>query len=148
MITKGIVEEILSPSEVKVRIPVFDRANETSLSTKTEDLTVAAICGLPSCYNFVEVGDIVFVGFEDNTTYRAIVLGHLVTDKYREPSIRANLGSLSVSGMTCLSENTSIGSVTSHEISMLQGLSDNIQQQLSFIMERLDLLESSMSKED
>ena len=77
MITKAIVEEIVSPYQVKIRIPLLDRVESSPMSTNTSDLNTATICSLPNCYMNVQVGDVVFVGFEDNTYYKAVVLGHL-----------------------------------------------------------------------
>ena len=77
MITKAIVEEIISPYEVRVRIPLIDRQDNTTLATKTEDLNIATICSLPNCYCNPQVGDVVFVGFEDNTYYKVVILGYL-----------------------------------------------------------------------
>ena len=148
MITKGIVEEIISPNEVRVRIPIFDRARDTSMSTKNSDLTVASICSLPNCYNFVQVGDVVFVGFEDNTTYRAIILGHLLTNNEHNTSeMRMNLNKLCVEGEARLSSETSIGQVTSTELGMLAGLTDNIQKQLDLLNTKIELIEKMLESE-
>ena len=38
MITKAIVEEVISPYQVRVRVPILDRSKKSSLSTKTENL--------------------------------------------------------------------------------------------------------------
>ena len=40
MITKGIIEAVLSPYEVKVRIPTLDSVRASSLSTSTENLKI------------------------------------------------------------------------------------------------------------
>ena len=77
MITKAIVEEVLTPYQVRVRIPILDRVSSSELSTPTEELNIATICSLPNCYINVQKGDIVFVGFEDNTYRKAVILGHL-----------------------------------------------------------------------
>jgi hypothetical protein len=147
MITKGIVEEIISPNEIRVRLPVYDRAKDTSSATKTEDLTVAAVCGLPNCYNYVDIGDVVFVGFEDNTTYRAVILGHLITGSAeRSPTVQASFSSLNVTGNTSLSQNTSIGDVSADDVHQLLGIKDNIQKQLDFLNSKIDALQSAFDE--
>lgn len=145
MITKAIVEEVLSPYQVRVRVPLLDRATHTPLATKTENLNVATICTLPNCYINVQVGDVVFVGFEDNTSYKAVILGHLskeATTTYADMI----LNSLEVTTKTKLSSDTSIGDITPLEISYLHGLSDNIQNQIDSLKSDISrLLQTSFS---
>ena len=137
MITKAIVEEIISPYQVKVRIPTLDRVSSSAVSTSKDNLNIATICSLPNCYINLQVGDIVFVGFEDNTYYRAVVLGHLcrdaLTDTYADVSFR----SVDVKGEATLPYYTTIGNLTSEELSRLSGVSENIQKQLNFLQEQI-----------
>lgn len=137
MITKAIVEEIVSPFQVKIRIPVLDGAKQSQMSTKTEDLNIATICSLPNCYINLQVGDIVFVGFEDNTYYKAVVLGHLSREAMSETYADVNFGSLNVHGSTNLSLDTQIGEVSSYDLQNLKGTSENIQKQLDAIKDEL-----------
>ena len=139
MITKAIVEEVLTPYQVRVRIPILDRVSSSELSTPTEELNIATICSLPNCYINVQKGDIVFVGFEDNTYRKAVILGHLS----REACITysdINLNSLVVNSEAKLPVTTHIGDVQPHQLAMLKGLTDNIQKQLDSLKEQQDRL--------
>lgn len=148
MITKAIVEEIISPYQVRIRIPLFNRTVDSALATKTEELNIATICTLPNCYVNLQVGDVVFVGFEDNTTYRAVVLGHLSREAASSTCADLVLNSLIVNGSTQLSSSTSIGNVNSTELSCLQGVTDNIQRQLDSLKEQQRRLLKEVFKEE
>lgn len=139
MITKAIIEEILSPYEVKVRVPLLDRY-DSNLATSTENLNIATICSLPNCYINPQVGDIVFVGFEDNTYYKAVVLGHLCRPEMTSTYADVILNSLAVQGSTQLTSATSIGDVTAEQIACLSGVTDNIQKQLNALKEQIQIL--------
>ena len=149
MITKGIIEAVLSPYEVKVRIPTLDSVRASSLSTSTENLNTATICTLPNCYTNLKVGDVVFVGFEDNTYYKAVILGHLVRDSGDLPYADVKFGNLVARTSAKLPQETKIGNVTSKELSSLQGTRDNLQKQLDNIHDKIDSLtfESSGSND-
>ena len=140
MITKALVEEIVSPYEVKIRIPLLDRTLSSSLSTSKDNLNTATICSLPNCYTNVQVGDVVFVGFEDNTYYKAVILGHLCRQSMTDTYANVTFNDLDVRSVTRLSSNTSIGTVTSDNISRLEGCRDNIQKQIDNLQEQIDKL--------
>jgi hypothetical protein len=139
MITKAIVEEIISPYKVRVRIPLLDRPTHTPLSTKTQDLNTATICTLPNCYINLQVGDVVFVGFEDNTAYKAVVLGHLCKEAVTTYADMI-LNTLEVNVAAKLPANTSIGNITATQLAYLEGLTDNIQGQLNSLKQDRDRL--------
>lgn len=143
MITKAIVEQVLSPYQVKLRIPLFNKADSTTLATDTSDLTVATICSIPNCYINFQVGDVVFVGFEDNTYYKAVILGHLsrkaMSDTYSDVVFRT----LDVKGEAKLSSQTSIGDVSPHNIRCLERVKYNLQDQIDEINLKLSSLLSN-----
>lgn len=139
MITKAVVEEILTPYQVRVRIPILDRVSSSELSTPTEELNIATICSLPNCYINVQKGDIVFVGFEDNTYRKAVILGHLSREACTTYS-DINLNSLVVNSEVRLPLTTYIGEVQPDQLAMLKGLTDNIQKQLDSLKEQQDRL--------
>ena len=66
MITRGIVEKILTPYLVKVRIPTLNRTKDSSIKTLSDELNDTPICTLNHYDPNLRVGDIVIVGFEDN----------------------------------------------------------------------------------
>ena len=144
MITKAVVEEIVSPYQVKVRIPLFDKSDSSAQSRNTEDLNIATICSLPNCYINLQVGDIVFVGFEDNTYYKAVVLGHLCRNIESETYADLILSSLNVNMSAKLPQDTTIGDITTSELSCLQGITENIQKQINDINSKLTILFENM----
>lgn len=137
MITKGIVEEVLSQYKVKVRLPIFDGVK----SNKNEVLNSATICTLPSIDNVVTVGDIVFVGFEDNDLGKPIVIGQLFSSKSNNTKSDLKLNTLYTESITKLSSSTWIGAITPKEINSLYGVRDFIQNQLDELNSRLKKLE-------
>lgn len=140
MITKAIVEEVINPYQVKVRIPLLNRGTDSAMSTKSADLNTATICSLPNCYVNIHVGDVVFVGFEDNTTYKAVILGHLCKESQLPSYSTLTLNDVYVNGECVLTDKTTIGNVSSSELSCLQGTRDNLQKQLDFLYEQLNIL--------
>lgn len=146
MITKAIVEEVVSPYQVRVRIPTLNRLGSGSLSTKTEELNIATICSLPNCYVNPQVGDIVFVGFEDNTYYKAVVLGHLSREAMTNTYGDFNMNNIVVNASAKLPNDTQIGIVTSEELSMLSGVEANIQKQIENLREQITQLQNAVFK--
>jgi hypothetical protein len=140
MITKGIVEEIVSPYKAKVRLPIFDgiEGSQTALSTK--DLSAATICTLPNLTSVVSVGDIVYVGFEDDDIARPVILGHLSKESGTDTKAILTLDGLNVEGITQLSEQTNIGKVKPTEIARLTGVKANVQDQLNNLSQYTPLL--------
>ena len=139
MITKAIVEEVLSPYQVRIRIPLLDRALHTPLATKTENLNVATICTLPNCYINVQVGDVVFVAFEDNTSYKAVILGHL-SKEATTTYANLTLNDLTVLTSTHLSSDTYIGNMTPTQLSYLSDINDSVQGQLNALKQNQERL--------
>ena len=149
MITKAIVEEIISPYQVRVRIPLLDRMQTAPLATDSSNLNIATICSLPNCYPNVNVGDVVFVGFEDNTYYKAVVLGHLCREAMSETYADVTFSSLTARGPVTLPVETTIGDVNPYELSRLQGVSENIQQQINSLKDDiLNIYEKINAKEE
>lgn len=138
MITKAIVEEIVSPYQVKVRVPTLDRNSSSPLSTNSDNLNVATICSLPHCYINVQVGDVVFIAFEDNTYYRAVILGHLSREAMTNSYADVTFGNLTALASAQLPKDTYIGEVTSKDINCLVGVTANIQKQLDSLKEQIN----------
>ena len=136
MITKGIVEDIIDEYFVRVRMPVYNGVTTAPSYVATEDLPQATICTLPSCKPNLQVGDVVFVGFEDNDFNKPIILGHLYGDFVKEFGADITLNSLTVQVNTQLSEDTSIGNVTPDNIKALQGAHDNLQAQIDILSDQ------------
>ena len=142
MLTKGIVEEVISPHQVRVRLPVLNGFQDTGIATDTEELNIATVCTLPNCYVNLQVGDVVFVGFEDNTHYKAVVLGHLSREIQTSTYVDLTVSSLTALGNVRLPATTQIGEVTAQEIACLSGIVGNIQKHIELLESRLTKLES------
>ena len=133
MITKGIVEE-LKGYQAKVRLPIYDGLANTKNATSNENLSYATVCITTNLNNSLNVGDIVYVSFEDNDKGKPVILGQLYKEEMNTlADIKlnsANINQLTVNKNASLPQNTSIGSISSKEIAALSGVKDNIQNQI------------------
>lgn len=137
MITKGIVQEFIDNYSVRVRLPIFDGSEKSQYGIPNSGLSVATICSLPNANSGVGIGDVVFVGFEDNDLGKPIILGHLYKEAITNTKLNLELNSLTTHSTTTLNEQTWIGDVTPKEISYLKGVDNPIQDQLNYILETL-----------
>lgn len=150
MITRAIVEEVINPHQVKVRIPIFDASEQSSLHTNSKALNIATVCTLPNFLLNIQVGDVLFVGFEDNTSYKTVVLGYLSRSNQTATLSDIHVNSLIADGVCQLSSNTSIGDVLPLEIKTLKGAKDSLQNQIDLLKEdlqnQIDLLKEKLDK--
>lgn len=138
MLSKGIIEELLTPTLVRVRIPIIHKLKNVPNGTPTSELGTAIICTLPNCTPNLKVDDVVIVGFEDNDYGKPIIFGVLFTGEPDGTLSDLKLGSLEVVTETVLSTNTTIGKIKYEELSKLSGLTDNVQSQINLINEKID----------
>ena len=148
MITRGIVEKILTPYLVKVRIPTLNRTKDSSIKTLSDELNDTPICTLNHYDPNLRVGDVVIVGFEDNNTGKPIILGYLYRENAGEGLGDFELGSLKVKYDTTLSKDTTIGEVTPKEIECLTGLKGNIQKQIDLLKQATDAVNKYNKEHD
>lgn len=147
MITKAIVEELLDNYSIRVRIPIINAIAGAKQATATADLSVAPICTISNVSHTVEVGDIVFVGFEDNDLSKPIILGQLYKEKLTKDVYEGTLTdmvirTLNVQQDVVLPESTKIGQVDSVAIKCLQNLNVNIMQQFEKIEKEIKELKN------
>lgn len=143
MVTKAIIEAINDEYSVKVRIPLFDSSSQFLDSTPTNSLSDAITCTLPRMSYIPEVGDIVFVAFEDNDKGRPVIIGCLFKESGNTSLINAEINNLNVLGQTNLGTSISIGDISYQQLKYLIGLNQNIQAALENIDERLKNLEGN-----
>lgn len=142
MITKAYIEEIEDNYTVKVRIPIFNKSRESSDCTPTSELNKAYFLTLPNLRITPQIGDTVIVGFENNDRSKPVILGFLYCNKKEESISDTILHSLVVDGEAVLPSNTSIGGISSKQISFLSNLREDVQIQIDQILYRLTTLES------
>ena len=127
MITKAIVVQIVPPNKFKVRIPIFNGFSGQQGAVPDEYLSDATLCTLPNSDNIINVGDIVYVAFEDNDAGRPVILGHLYTGTSKTNTIiDLNVRELNVTDKPTngrysiasanLPSNTRIGNLTYYDI--------------------------------
>lgn len=133
MITKAIVDDVSDKYEIKVRIPILDRASVDPRYVADAYLPSAPICTLPNTGLNLRKGDVVWVAFENGDQSRPVVVGCLYMDKVSETEASIILNSLSVSADAELPQNTTIGEVSSEELGYLKGLGSNVQAQIDEI---------------
>lgn len=151
MITKGIVEE-LKGYQAKVRLPIYDGLANTKNATSNENLSYATVCVTTNLNNSLNVGDIVYVSFEDNDKGKPVILGQLYKEEMNTlADIKlnsANINQLTVNKNASLPQNTSIGSISSKEIAALSGIKDNIQNQIDINLPAINFAESERQKSE
>ena len=142
MICRGIVEEIISKYQVRVRIPIIHQIENTAQFILDADLPVASICTSPNTHLNLSVGDVVIVGFENQDLGRPIILGYLYTGEFSNTAASQIFNSIDVVSDAKLPASTVIGSVSSDELRRLSGLRDNLQGQLDVMKLDIDSLRS------
>lgn len=143
MITRGIVEEVVNKYQVRVRIPIYHKSATAPFATPTRELNEGAICTVPNCHPNYRVGDIVLLGFEEEDIGKPVIIGMLYSEVSTSTCCDQLFSSLAVSTNCKLPYETAIGNVHSNNISCLEGLITNVQQQFDSIIRRLEVLESS-----
>ena len=136
-LTKGIIEQIIDKYSVRLRIPTYNRSSDAILKTPTEDLPVAHICVAPGIYPNYKVGDIIYVGFEDNQLSQPIILGYLYREGLESTGDMHAL-SLQVDVNAFLPRKSSIGNVTPTDLSYLNLVKSNIQQQIDQLESKIN----------
>ena len=138
MITRGIVEKIYDKNSIAVRIPIFDSSATASDRTPTDSLGVASICTLPNSIPNVRIGDVVYVGFENDDISQPVILGYVYIDSEYSTRQGLSLQSLDVVSSAKLPKETIIGDVSSKEVLMLSGIKQNIQEQIDGLKDYVD----------
>ena len=147
MISRAIIEQKVTPYEYKVRIPTIDRVQTSTLHTKTSDLSIA-VASLPKgISNNLDVGDIVFVAFENNDMSSPVIIGQL----YREALVKDQQGPLlncrilEVTDKVTLPTNIIIGNIDYKKLFYLDNVTSDIQNQLDILKSKINNLEEKLN---
>lgn len=119
MITRAIINKIdYESNKIRVRIPIYDGAQNSQESTSDDDLSWASVLCIPGLTVDYKIGDIVIVGFEDDDIGKPIILGYLrlVNGESDEARISANLNNLTVNDKLSTSTNVKFGKLTYEQI--------------------------------
>ena len=143
MITRGIVEKLLDRYTIKVRMPLLNRMKQNSSSILSDDLNEAVVSVPPNFDPNINVGDVVFVAFEDNNFGKPVVIGYLYRSNMTPTYGDIILNSINVKIAANLSADTTIGDVSSTNISYLKGVTSNIQGQLNSLKDSDTILSNA-----
>ena len=77
MVTKGIITEIINKYQARVRIPIYNKAEESPTATPNNELSIGPVCTLSGISPNISVGDVVIVAFEQDVFTEPIILGLL-----------------------------------------------------------------------
>lgn len=94
----------------KVEVPLMED------NTGTEAIFDALLCTVPGHYKGLEVGDTVFVEFEDDQYNTAIILGELFTEIPTKSTTYSIINDLKVTDTASLPPNTRFGDYTAQDI--------------------------------
>ena len=141
MVTKGFVVE-KGESLYKIRIPLFDRINGDIAATSDADLSYAPVCSQVSCSYDLSVGDVVFVGFEENNRYKPVVLGVLYGTKNSDTSITLN--TLTANNDVSFPFDSTICNIKGEEIACISGVKENIAEQFNTCRESIQGVSDSI----
>lgn len=114
MITKAVIKKLADTKSnyYAVYIPWMRKANDSE-EDATLNATKSYINGVKDDLN---VGDIVYVGFEENELGKPIILGKLYTNKEEEVNTASNVKTLLVQDKAILPGNTMIGNIDVNEL--------------------------------
>lgn len=111
MITKAIIKRLYTTDDNHyiIYVPLFRKAN---LDASDATLPATALC-ISGIENTLKVGDVVYIGFEENNFSRPVILSKLYTGTEKISDITTTIKSRSQETLdsTKLSENTMIGDI-------------------------------------
>lgn len=140
MITRAYIEEQVDQFHYRVRIPIFDKAEESPQHTSFDELAIATVCVPKGLNNSLNIGDVVIVGFEDNSASRPIILGQLYRDALlRDPQLYINTTNISISDQAFLPYATNIGDIAFSELF-------NATQQVPILVKEIEELRNRIQK--
>lgn len=118
MITKAIIEQITDDGyHFRVRIPILHKIENAPGATPFNELPLALMCYAPGCKPNLNVGDVVYVGFENNQYSEPVILGMLFNENYMESSASIRADSISATVNANLPQtNVKFGDISISEL--------------------------------
>lgn len=115
MITKAIIQQLNTNEDnhFKVYIPLLRKAN----NSKEDAVLSATALSISGIINNFQIGDVVFVAFEDSSYEKPIILGKLLKNGEEDITTKIICSSLKVLEKTSLSYNTSIDTLNMQDVS-------------------------------
>lgn len=153
MITKAYITEIdITSNKFIVEIPLFSKpgiSQDTKLSSTSMSATLSKE---PTARHSYEVGDVVYVGFEDVDLNRPVILGKLYLKDDDSKTVGGlNVKDIIVKDKATLPANTTIGDIDFSSMSNYINLINDYLEQLSFkdldILDRVELQENKGKKD-
>ena len=148
MIAKAVIEEVIDNFSARIRIPILNGIKNTQQSTPLENLYIANIASIPYITNVIAVGDIVYVGFENNDLSRPVIIGkYLGSSKVKgydsiEYKPNLDLDNITVNEQCSLSNNTRIGTLEYNDLTKVL-LIDELYNKLAELQEQIDELKQN-----
>lgn len=121
MITKAIIVEAEADGyHFKVRMPLIHKIEGVPGGTLTQDLPTASVNCPPGVIPNYSVGDVVFVGLEDDQWSKPVILGSIYNETYVSNSSSLQSDSIEVAVGAQLPEanNIKVGEKTLEDILM------------------------------
>ena len=123
LLTKAFITKLPDKGSniYQVRVPLMED------NTQGEAIYNATCCASPGTFNAYQVGDCVYIDFEDEEITTAVIMGKLVkSENEEENNVYTSINDLNVTGRTVLPEDTTIGGYTiSNLVSMINTVSNS-----------------------
>ena len=138
---KAFIESIENNGYLyRVRIPVYHKIQNTPGATPFESLPLAPVCTIPGVKPFYQLGDVVWVDFENNEIGNPVIIGLLYREQQTEATIDINCNNLITTSEARLPSNTTVGE-TSKSLDTLPQLlkyTDETNNCLDILMRQFD----------
>jgi len=130
MIRKAIIEEAISPTLYRIRIPELNGVKGYVFDTPFDQLQTATVCAPPNQIPNYLVKDVVFIAYEKDED--PVIIGKLLTDKEDNTLPDVAFNSLKVNG------EFKMGNTLTKDINNLSETKGNIQKQIDNISSLLE----------